>query len=78
MLFLSERMLCCTLSKKFPFKKRAWNEYEKIFNLLVVVYKYEKWGKGLKSQIRRKHEQEGKLFLLNESKNLNHSAPSDD
>lgn len=23
-------------------KKRVWNEYEKIFNLLVVVYKYEK------------------------------------
>lgn len=51
-----------------------WNEYEKIFNLLVVVYKDEKWYKGLKWQIRRKQKQEGKLFLLNESKNLNLSV----
>lgn len=40
----------------------------------MVVYEYEKWYKGFKQQIRRKHKQEGKLFLLNESKNLNHSV----
>lgn len=76
--FFQRECFVALCQRNFHLKKRVWNEYEEIFNLLVVVYKYEKWGKRLKSQTWWKHKREGELFLLNESKNLNRSAPSDD
>lgn len=56
-------------------KKKKWKEYGKIFNPLVVVYRYENSIGDLNPRSRRKHKkQEGKLFLLYDSKNLNHSV----
>lgn len=41
----------------------------------MVVYRYENSIRGLNPRYRRKHNKwKGKLFILHESKNLNHSV----
>lgn len=69
-------MLCCSLSKKFPLKKKkSGRKRGKIFNPLVVVYRYENSIGNMNPGSRRKgNKQEGKLSLLLEGENLYHSV----